>query len=354
MAEENQAGSAAADAPSGDAGYDSLPGVMEGGENVDLYDAPNGEDGHDPREGEDAFDGEPPPDAPPQQETPPADLPGWKAPDGPVMFNGKQYPSWKAVEDEHKSVVGRLQAQGNDVREARMRAQQYYTLYQQSQSGSPEPPQPGAQPQKPEAPPAFADSLDWEFVNEVLESKGPMGALFYMADEMGKFFNEQLDNRLKDATAPYESLNSQVQSARQASSLFQEAREAQFDEGGAMYPELSDPQASDAILRIWGQVANAMVANGQPREAAFSPVAVDYAVMKYRELNGNSNQSVPQGTPGSESEAAAAALAAGSAPSGGIQDGGAPPRPATRSPEEAAARRVREAGKVNPVFGFAE
>ena len=55
------------------------------------------------------------------------------------------------------------------------------------------------------------------------------------------------------------------------------------------YPELSDPSASDAILRIWQQVTQHAT-----REVALGPLGVDYAVMKYRELAAqNGNQSPP-------------------------------------------------------------
>jgi hypothetical protein len=358
------AGDAAPDAGGSD--FDSLPGVVEEGGSADLFDAPGGEDGNAdpaPREGEEAFQGgdppadappaEPPPgDPPPSQETPPADLPPANQPAGPVTFNGKEYPSWKAVEDEHKSVVGRLQAAGEEIREARTRANQYYQLYQQTQggAGTPEPPQPGAEGGKPEAPPAFADLLDWDFVNEVLDSKGPMGAMFYMADEMGKFVEQQLSERIQQAIEPHQQLRQRVEMAQEATNLFNEAAATTVDEGGAqMYPELSNPDSRDAVLRIWQQVVNAM-----PREAAFSPIGVDYAVMKYRELAAsNGNQSAPPANLSPEATGTAEALARASGSNGGLDGGGAPPRPATRSPEEQAARRVREAGKVDETFGFA-
>lgn len=137
-----------------------------------------------------------------------------------------------------------------------------------------------------------------------------------------------------------------MQTLHSAADLFDRVSSFRDDAGNPYMPELHDPNAQDAIARIY-------VGLGFDPRGEKAELGVHYAVLAYREWMRSHAATSP-------STAAPAAgvlqsLAQGQGAASHVLSGSGTPRPATpgQTPELQLKRAIREAGNFIPGAGFA-
>jgi len=141
-------------------------------------------------------------------------------------------------------------------------------------AGEPEKP---AEPEKP-----WLDTIDWGFAEELAQEKGLKYALYWMAQNSEKHFTGLLDKKLSDALGPFQQDREQQTALGNVMGTLQQFRDARTESGEVLFPELgdgADPQSVKAVVRIWKSL---------PPEIAMDPRGTgwEYALLKFRQMNG--------------------------------------------------------------------
>lgn len=220
------------------------------------------------------------------------------------------------------------------------------------QGRAPQPTHPVTAMQSPSAPvgqqeaqKAFEEAVDWEFVRELHETKGPEYANFYLMRSLRQFMTEYVTGQIAQATAPERERQAAMQQLHAAADLFDRVSSYRDDAGNPLMPELHDPAAQDQIARIY-------VGLGFDPRSDKPELGVHYAVMAYREWA--RNHAAPPST-----AAPAAGVLQGVAQAQGaashVLSGNGTPRPAPpgQTPELQLKKAIREAGTFIPGVGFA-
>lgn len=259
----------------------------------------------------------------------------------PFEIAGKSYPSREAAEQDLKSLLGRVPSLQQETEALKKRAaeaenaarawDEWYRQSGQRQGKAPQEPEKPTEPEKP-----WFEALDYELIQEIAEEKGIGTALYYALQQMHEGVQKLLGGALDQRFGPIEQSTQAQQNFNTAMGHFHQAADEKNAAGVVLYPELNSEQSAMDIARIWRSIV------AEHPDLALSRVAVNEAVMRYRNTNGWPSAAAPAPAnpqaPGAASTPAATsgvsedvlrnAATAAAAAAGGVVTGSGTPRPA--------------------------
>jgi hypothetical protein len=225
-------------------------------------------------------------------EPPPAEGEGAEEPPTQQLTWGeKTYNSFEEATGDFdqrlKSIEGRLRVTNQENKTLQSEVKQWNDWYQYqqntAQTGGEKPSEAAEQPKSKDA---FFKSIDWQGLGKLAESDGYMSALQVVALK----FQDELEardgtynERLKEASAPVEQMETERQYVAYAQDLWKEQVGHVDTDGNYDYPELIqgeptyDHHAAQQITKYWGEMAQ------KHPEYAMTPDGVRTAVNAWRE-----------------------------------------------------------------------
>lgn len=275
-----------------------------------------------------------------------------------LVFGGRTFTTREELDHfvasasgRHKALEQRLQAADAQAREAAKVARAWYDFRRGEQGGAdPQGRQPA--PQQPAVPEkAWADTIDYDTLEDLAQNKGLRFAMHFLATQAEKRMNAIVDQREQKIHSTYQPITQRHQAAElldQTWATYNELRDSMTEAGAAMFPELSqeDPEVANAIVRIWTSYPQEFTLSPQTRKLAWQQ-----AIYEYRMQTGWNPGSAPRTAPrtptsggASSGVLRAAERAAQGAP---VLDGSGTPRAAAvpvggESPQAALARELSE------------
>jgi len=201
-------------------------------------------------------------------------------------FAGQQFQSREAAEQEVRTALGRYKSAQSEAAKQQKRADEAEKIareaanlaraWQEHASGAQRQvtPQQTA-PQEPEKP--WYDSLDWEFAQELAEEKGLQTGFYWLTQQMDNHYSKLLDQRLEKALAPHNQRSQQAQLYTETMQTFRGVASEVTDAGAKRFPELSDHDQAEEIVRIWSTLDPSL---------RMTPRGVRMAVLEFRDANG--------------------------------------------------------------------
>lgn len=266
-----------------------------------------------------------------------------------IRLGNRTYKDWNAADHVFRQFAGRAKAEARrrkdlekqleDERRARLEAEARYG--QPQDGGTSGAPQDQAEP-APTSPKRLRDSITEDEFNRIVAEDGISAAFAKMAEAVDEIVDQRTEERFADV-AP---IVNRERGAAMAAELFGQAADLTTEDGSYLYPELDpDQPSSDAVVSIWQR----RLSDEGFRAIAFTPTAVELAVLEYRAGANSQPASAPTAPAARPDAAALQGMGRQGSPSP------ASPGPTRRmivDPEETARRII--ADRTHSVFGVTQ
>ncbi len=281
-----------------------------------------------------------------------------------IKFNGKEYDSMQAIEQEHKSLQGMFKSFDARVKNAEQMAEKAVesarSWRQRAMELEGTAPQPQQQPQQRPQPTdeqsaeqeltAVLKNIDGDRFESLAREHGLPIAGRYLAaqvlatvhDQMLPKLAEQIMAQMQEQFAPYTQSVEFQQQTNTVGTLIENVSQLRNPDGNIAFPELNDPNEMMEVAELWASSGKA-----EP-----TPQSLIQAIALYRLYRGarggqTTNQPVVNVTPPPTTVQRPQSL-----PAGGAGVTPATPRAGAASDDTRFSRALDEARLVDPVLGF--
>jgi len=286
-------------------------------------------------------------DAPAAGDAPATDAPAGPKPDevpaadeaaepepGPFQFAGRTFKDSAAAEHYLKTQEGRAKAEakhGAEIErklEEATRAANYYKAEAEKKAQTPEK---ITEPAKEKPKSWLEDQQLWTEVRKLAEEEGIDAAMYHALQKAEGHISKAYEAKLEAELAPFKKAEAATKLKDYTTALFEAAENFADAKDAPVYPELRDPKAYTAVVRIWSNLDPAF---------ALTERGVDYAVLRYRAEQGGAPAPPKPLEPSGAAAPIAETLARAANPAPESLNGGGAPRPALANDAAARSKRV--------------